>query len=199
MTDLEDTEIWLTVSEIADLKLDTLPHTRAAVLKWAKKRSWEKKERKGSGGGYFYSFVSLPEDARLEIKQKCWQQVCEISKDRRFKKAKGIYRYTEKYKIEETALLSAERHARIECIQRLVLEEDKRGYSRDKLASELGLSLDEFAEYELARKTFEILHWQTLKKLGFDVWFILFGEKTKTDRHIHNELNYNQGNVNIKN
>lgn len=199
MNDLEDKDIWLTVSELASLELETLPSTRANVQKWATKKGWEKRARKGSGGGFFYSFASLPEDVKLEIKQRKWEEVCKISKNRRFYKVKEIKRELNSSKKEESTFNTEEKSAVIECIQRLVVEEYRLGYKREEIAAKLGMHLKEFAKYELAEKPLNTLHLQKLSELGFDVWFILFGEKATTDKHIHNELNYNQGNVNIKN
>lgn len=179
MMKLEDTDIWLSASEIAALKLDTMPHSRAAVLKWAKKESWEKRERKGKGAGAIFSFVSFPNEAKEEIKNspQIWEKVCNLSKDRRSYKT-PIQKERVKNKLGNIEFLSGEgKNFAIECIHRLIFEEIRLGIKREDLATGLGLSLESFEKYEHGEIPLNVLQLKKLHKLGFDVNFILLGER----------------------
>lgn len=180
MNDMEEKSVWLSASEIAKLKLNSLPHSRGAVLKWANERGWEKMNRKGRGAGFVYSFSSFPEDAKQEIKadSKKWQLVQEISNNR------GKYQGNIKISFEDSSqtdlfLSPKEKSAVIEAVHRLVVEEYRLGIKREELANKLGISLEELEKYELAQKPLNVLHFQKLHELGFNLMFIILGDVKK--------------------
>lgn len=180
MENLKEKEIWLSASEIANLSLNTLPHTRAAVSKWAKAGNWEKRARRGKGAGFVYSLYSLPEDARNEIKSnpllvERLSNLTEFGMTRMRNKSIGLNTI---YK-SDFSLSPEEKKVAVECSHRLVGEEYRLGIERADLAFKLGMPLEELVKYELAEKSLNALILQKLKGLGFDVWFILFGERIK--------------------
>lgn len=63
-------EKWLTAQQLADLALNSLPHTKAGVIYRAKKDDWKNRKRLAKGGGVEYAFDSLPADVQAEIKAK---------------------------------------------------------------------------------------------------------------------------------
>ena len=199
MNKLEDKDIWLTATEIAKLNLKSIPKSRNTVHRWAKEYNWERKEREGSGRGFFFSFLSLPVQTREEIKNdpKKWQLVCEWIENR------GKFKPKPKQNIgqnqTQNPLLSTEEQSLIiESSHRLIFEKIKSGKSREEIATRLGISLEELSEYEQGKKPLNLVHLVKLQELGFDAIFILFGEK-HTNKGIHNEVHYNQGNVSIQN
>ncbi len=55
---------WMTLSQIADLKLPGLPGDRTAVMRKAQRDGWEKRKRVAAGGGWEYRASSLPKQAQ---------------------------------------------------------------------------------------------------------------------------------------
>lgn len=200
MKELKDEDIWLTATEIAKLKLKDCPKSRNTVHKWADIYNWERKERTGSGGGFFFSFLSLPDFAREEIKNNPtkWQQVCEWIENRgKFKPKPKLNKGQNKS--QKTFLSAKEQRVIEDSSQRLIFERIGLGKSRENLAAGLGISLEELREYEYGEKPLNLLHLVKLQEIGFDAIFILFGKRATDKKEIRNEVNNNQGNVNINN
>lgn len=198
MNDCKESDIWLTAAEIARLKLKTLPNSKTTVLRRAKENNWDRKKRKGAGGGFCFSFLTLPIETQQEIKnnQTKWQQVCEFSKNRRFHSSKEEMSKTlPSNRQEEFQLSPADKDFTKATARRFVFEEIYSGINREGLnglSSKLGISVEELEKYEHGEKPLNIVHIKKLSELGFDVLYIIFGIRTKNDnRPIHNEFNNN--------
>lgn len=202
---MNDEDIWLSAAEIAELDLEYLPSSKVAVLNWAKKNEWEFRPRKGRGAGFIFSFLSFPKEAQQEIKNnpEKWQLVCELSKKRGkklLKQNKQFLKQTEtkpkQAETEDTSIPPEDRELITASARRLVVEEFfHKKINREDLAINLGLSLRELEQYEHAEKPLNIVHLQKLQKLGFDIMFILTGEKISTGKSIKNEVNNNSKSV----
>lgn len=60
-------KLYFTSQELANLKLNSLPNTKAGVLYQAKKQYWNSRPRSGRGGGVEYELASMPADVQAEI------------------------------------------------------------------------------------------------------------------------------------
>ena len=181
MSEAEEKDIWLSASEIASLKLNSLPNSRGTVLRWADERNWDKRDRKGRGAGFIFSFSSFPAEAKQEIKSDAekWKLVQEITRNRGKYQAKTTVSGQNNLPTNSSLSLE-EKRAIIECSHRLVVEEYRLGLKGEELASKLGISLAELEKYELAELPLNILLLQKLKALGFDLMFIISGETAET-------------------
>ncbi|VEH65491.1 Mu DNA-binding domain [Rodentibacter pneumotropicus] len=56
--------------ELVELKLNSLPTTKKAILTRAQKQSWDGRKRSGKGGGVEYALCSLPQHLQDEIRNK---------------------------------------------------------------------------------------------------------------------------------
>lgn len=190
----EDEDIWLSPSEIADLDLENLPNSKSSIIDWAKKGKWESRPRKGKGGGFIYSFRSLPEKAQQEIKNnpQKWLKICEIAKSRTVRKEylnltlqkqldKDIFYLSSQLSLENLDEFSSkDKKIFIESAHRLIVEEFRLKIDREFLASNLEISIEELGKYEHGEKPLNVAHLNKLKNLGFNVLFILFGEDNRS-------------------
>ena len=61
---------WVTAQEIADMRLSSLPQTKAGVINRAKNGAWATRKRAGRGGGNEYALSSLPAEVQAEIRER---------------------------------------------------------------------------------------------------------------------------------
>lgn len=61
---------WYTALELAELRLPTLPTTKAGVIGRAQKNAWQKRRRAGRGGGWEYHVSALPPAAREALAER---------------------------------------------------------------------------------------------------------------------------------
>lgn len=66
-------------SELATMRLPTLPGTTQGVTLRAKRDGWAKRERSASGGGYEYPVESLPAQAQAELKRRQTKDVLALA------------------------------------------------------------------------------------------------------------------------
>ncbi|MFL1781402.1 Helix-turn-helix domain-containing protein [Candidatus Hepatincolaceae symbiont of Richtersius coronifer] len=101
---------WLSLTEILNLELDTLPNIEITLRRLAKKENWKKRETQSNTGGrrgYEYHIGSLPLEARVDLLNR----LANMSKDAggsRFneaKKSKNIAATTLSKSIEATTPL----------------------------------------------------------------------------------------------
>lgn len=62
-------------SELANMKLKSIPTSAIRVRDKAKKENWQSRKRSGRGGGFEYAFDGLPAEVQTEIKQKCYKSL----------------------------------------------------------------------------------------------------------------------------
>lgn len=55
---------WRSAAEWAEMSLPGIPSTKSALIRRAASNSWQRRQRKGKGGGFEYHYSSLPDAAR---------------------------------------------------------------------------------------------------------------------------------------
>ncbi len=67
---------WLSLTEILNLELNTLPNIEITLRRLAKKENWKKRETQSNTGGrrgYEYHLSSLPLEARVDFLNRIWE------------------------------------------------------------------------------------------------------------------------------